>query len=87
MSLNATRPYASCALLASAMAWPWVAGSLAGLFATPFERALQTAWCGVAPHDALTFLGHCPACWVDAAILFSAACAAWPQRAAAKANR
>lgn len=60
-------------LLAAAIAWPTMACALAGLAASPYERALASAWCGPAPHAPLEVLGHCPACWLGAAMLAAAA--------------
>lgn len=56
-------------LVLAAGAWPSIAGALAWAMLSPYERALAQSWCGVAPHDALTFLGHCAPCWASAAAL------------------
>jgi hypothetical protein len=68
MSTDPRRFWAG-ALFAAAAAWPSIAGLFTALTASPYERALQAAWCGVAPHDAFVMLGHCPACWAGATLL------------------
>jgi len=60
------------ALFAVAAIWPWIAGALATLLLTPYQRALQSAWCGLAPHPFSAFVGHCTACWIGVAILVAA---------------
>lgn len=60
-------------LFAAAAAWPTLACALADLAASPYQRALASAWCGPAPHAPLEVLGHCPACWLGAATLAAAA--------------
>ncbi len=57
------------ALFATAAAWPWMVGALAGLLLSPYERALQSSWCGLAPHNSFAMAGHCAACWVGSALL------------------
>jgi hypothetical protein len=64
---------AAAGLLAAAVAWPMLACALADLAASPYERALASAWCGAAPHAPLEVMGHCPACWLGAAMLATAA--------------
>jgi hypothetical protein len=57
------------ALFATAAAWPWMVGALAGLLLSPYQRALQSSWCGLAPHDSFAMAGHCAACWIGSAVL------------------
>lgn len=71
--MNKPKHVAAAGLLAAATAWPTLACALAGLAASPYERALASAWCGPAPHASLEVLGHCPACWLGAAMLAAAA--------------
>lgn len=66
------RHAAAAALLAFAAAWPSLYAAFTFWAATPYERALQNAWCGDAS-DAMMMLGHCPACWIGVAMLASAA--------------
>ena len=75
-SFNARRAAAG-ALLAAAAAWPALFSALSFLVATPYERALRSAWCGGPSHDMLVMLGHCPTCWLGAALLTGAAIAMW----------
>jgi hypothetical protein len=63
------KPAAAATMLAAAAAWPSMACALAGLGASPYDRALANAWCGAAPHGAYEVLGHCPACWAGATLL------------------
>lgn len=80
------RRAAAAALLAMAAAWPSFFSALSFLVATPYERALRSAWCGGPSHDLFVLLGHCPSCWIGAALLAGAAFALWnaPRAAAAK---
>lgn len=57
------------ALFAAAFAWPSLAGVLIRLTLSPYERALQTAWCGGPLHETYALLGHCAVCWIGSAIL------------------
>lgn len=57
------------ALVATAAAWPWMVGALAGLLLSPYERALKSSWCGLAPHASFAMAGHCAACWVGSTLL------------------
>jgi hypothetical protein len=59
------------ALFATAAAWPWIVGALAGLLLSPYQRALQSSWCGLAPHDSFSMAGHCAACWIGSAVLIA----------------
>jgi hypothetical protein len=59
---------AASLLFAAAAAWPAVSCLVAELSATPLERALRAAWCGSAPSQ-FEVLGHCPVCWIGAAML------------------
>lgn len=63
------------ALAAAGAIWPWIVGAVSNLFLTPYERALRTAWCGIAPHARFEVLGHCPACWAGSAAFVLAALA------------
>lgn len=64
---------APAAVLASAgAAWPNVLCFLTESLASPYERAIATAWCGGGPQP-YELLGHCPACWAGGAVLLAAA--------------
>jgi hypothetical protein len=67
MSVN--RFAIASALFATAAAWPWMVGALAGLLLSPYERALQSAWCGLGPHQSFAVAGHCAACWAGSVML------------------
>ncbi len=66
------RTLAGGSLLAAAAAWPSAMGALTYALASPYERALASAWCGAAPHAANVFAAHCAACWTGAAMLAAA---------------
>ena len=70
------RHAAAATLMAAAGAWPSLYSAFTYLLMTPYERALQSAWCG-SPSDAIMVLGHCADCWVGMALLASAAIAVW----------
>ena len=72
MHTESARINASAAFVAAAAAWPTALCAVTDAMMTPLQRALQTSWCGGAPH-ALEFLGHCPACWSGAAAFLLAA--------------
>jgi|CXWL01.1.fsa_nt_gi hypothetical protein len=55
------------ALCAGGAAWPSLYGALAALWRSPLERAMESAWCGAAPHSGAEFLGHCGVCYVGTA--------------------
>jgi hypothetical protein len=57
------------ALFVGALAWPNLAGALIKLTLPPYERALQTAWCGGPLHESYAMFGHCAACWIGSAML------------------
>lgn len=59
-------------LALAGLMWPSVYGLVRWLMRTPYERALETSFCGVAPHANLV-LAHCPECWIGAAAFFAAA--------------
>jgi hypothetical protein len=61
------------ALFLGALAWPSLAGALIKATLSPYERALQTAWCGGPLHETYVLFGHCAACWLGSATLFIAA--------------
>lgn len=61
------------ALFVAALAWPTLAGALIKATLPPYERALQTAWCGGPLHETYALLGHCAACWLGSATLLIAA--------------
>ena len=63
----------AAALFVAALAWPGLAGALIKATLSPYERALQTAWCGGPLHESYVLLGHCPACWLGSAALLIAA--------------
>lgn len=75
------------ALFVGAFAWPTVAGALFKLTLSPYERALQNAWCGGALHESYALLGHCAACWFGSAILVTAAALVALASRAAQDNR
>lgn len=56
-------------LFATGAAWPWMVGALSGLLLSPYERVLQSAACGLAPHNSFALAGHCAACWIGTALL------------------
>jgi hypothetical protein len=58
-------------LVAAGLTWPSLYGAVAALGRSPYERALESSFCGVAPHTHL-LLAHCPTCWIGAAALFAA---------------
>ena len=60
-------------LVAGAIAWPSLAGVFIKLTLSPYERALQTAWCGGPLHESYALLGHCAACWLGSAMLLATA--------------
>jgi len=66
------RMFAAGSLFGAAAAWPAAMGALTYALATPYERALVDTWCGAAPHAANLMLGHCPSCWLGAAMLAGA---------------
>jgi hypothetical protein len=66
---------ATWALFAAGAAWPSAYGALTFLAMSPLERTLSSSWCGAAPHAALEFLGHCPACWTGASAFMLAGAA------------
>jgi len=63
------RDAAATGLFVSAAAWPLIVRSFTQLTMSPYERALQTSWCGPPPHETAVFLGHCAVCFVGAAAL------------------
>lgn len=72
MRAESDRSHLALAFAAAAAAWPSALCAIADAMMTPLQRALQTSWCGSAP-EAVTFLGHCPACWGGAAAFLLAA--------------
>lgn len=72
---NTKLTFAAAALVATGAAWPWIVGAVSNLFLSPYERALRSAWCGLAPHARVEVLGHCPACWAGSAAFVLAALA------------
>jgi len=73
---------------AAAAAWPTAMGWLANAMASPLERALRNAWCGVPFHSASEILGHCAACWSGSAILVATGlCLLAPARRRAPARK
>ena len=59
-------------LVAAALGWPSAYGAFAALARSPYERALESSFCGATPHADLLF-AHCPPCWIGAAALLAAA--------------
>lgn len=55
------------ALFAGGAAWPSLYGALAALWRSQLERAMESAWCGAAPHSGAEILGHCSVCYVGTA--------------------
>lgn len=53
-------------LLAAGATWPTLLCAVTDALRSPYERALQLAWCGGAPQAGSEFLGHCVACWSGA---------------------
>lgn len=72
MLVESARNSVAFAFVAAAAAWPTALCAITNAMMTPLQRALQTSWCGGAPH-ALELLGHCPACWSGATALLLAA--------------
>lgn len=60
---------AASGFFVSAAVWPLIVRSFTQFTMTPYERAMQTSWCGSAPHETASFLGHCAVCFVGAAAL------------------
>ncbi len=60
---------AASGLFASAVVWPLIVRWFTQLTMTPYERAMQTSWCGPPPHETASLLGHCAVCFVGAAAL------------------
>jgi hypothetical protein len=71
MSVRLDKPNALGAgvLFAAASVWPAIMSALSSVLASPLERAMQSAWCGVPIHGHTEFMGHCPACWAGSATL------------------
>ena len=61
------------ALFVAALTWPAIAGALIKATLSPYEHALQAAWCGGPLHENYALLGHCAACWLGSATLLIAA--------------
>ncbi len=62
---------AAAGLFGAAAVWPHLYDLLRWLLLSPYERLLQTGWCGHALNEAV-LLGHCSGCWMGAAGFASA---------------
>lgn len=72
MSLDMKRMGAASLLAGAGALWPNALCAVTDAMLTPYQRALNAAWCG-GGQPALEMLGHCPACWAGAAAFLIAA--------------
>jgi hypothetical protein len=74
MSLDMKRAAGASLLAGAGAVWPSTLCAITDAAKTPYQRALDAAWCG-AGQAQFEVLGHCPACWAGAAAFLIAALA------------
>lgn len=74
MNFDMKRMSAASLLAGAGALWPTAFCAAKDAMLTPYQRALNAAWCG-AGEPVIQFLGHCPACWAGAAAFVIAAAA------------
>ena len=72
MSLDMKRIGAATLLASAGALWPTAFCAATDAMLTPYQRALDAAWCG-GSQATFEVLGHCPACWAGAAAFLIAA--------------
>lgn len=71
MRVETNLPRAASVLAVAGAAWPNVLCYVSDFKTSPYQRALDAAWCGGGV-PASEFLGHCAMCWTGSAALLLA---------------